>query len=112
MNTHELLIAARKRIERPEHWTQGCEARDKDGNEQEADSSLACKWCGYGAVWAAESENTDPRAVAFAEMALEAACGRHFPSWQDAPERTHAEVLKVFDIAIENTRGEATGETA
>lgn len=109
MNTHELLIAARKRIERPERWTQGCEARDKDGHWTNACDPIATCWCGYGAIWCSADKFSSE--VNYAEVALRAACGMHFPDWQDALERTHAEVLKVFDIAIENTRVEATGET-
>lgn len=104
MNTHELLIAARKKIERPECWTKGCEARDKDGNETSACDPIATCWCGLGAIWCSADEFISE--ADYAEMALRAVCGMHFPDWQDAPERTHAEVLKVFDIAIENTRGE------
>lgn len=104
MNTHELLIAARKKIERPECWTQGCAARSGTGGEVDYDYFLANCWCGWGAIWAVKCD--DPYVAAIAEKALTKACGYHFPTWQDAPERTHAEVMKVFDIAIENTRGE------
>lgn len=104
MNTHELLIAARKKIERPECWTKGQLARDMYGEQVPMSDVAACCWCGYGAIWSEAREWS--RALPEAEEALDMACGSHFPTWQDAPERTHAEVMKVFDIAIEKTRGE------
>lgn len=104
MNTHELLIAARKKIERPECWAQDAEALDKYDREVLAYSHKAVKWSADGALICEDLGADDGYFSAYKLMTD--LCGSDLCVWQDAPERTHAEVLKVFDIAIENTRGE------
>lgn len=90
------LRAARALIDSPEKWTQGAFAR-------RADSEHACsirdvgatRFCAAGAVVRAGGGGD-------ATAALREATG-HFGglyAWNDAPERTHAEVLAVFDRAI------------
>ena len=110
MNTLELLIAARKKIERPECWTKGWEARDKDGRATDACDPVATCWCGIGAIWYCAAEFTSE--TSYSENALHVACGEHFPSWQDAVERTHAEVLACFDRAIETERQKAAAASS
>lgn len=104
MNTLELLIAARKKIERPECWTKYTQARNDNGRDVLANSPSACKWCGYGAVWSFRMTSE-----MLAMTALDAACGQNFPDWQDAPERTHDEVLECFSRAIAAEAAKVSG---
>jgi hypothetical protein len=91
MNTREVLIAARKLIERPENWV-----KEPHGYMD----SRACV-CAEEAIWRANSGAKHEGAV----NALKDLVGDRGPmtiiNWNDAPERTHAEVLAAFDKAIE-----------
>lgn len=95
-----LLIRARKRINDPEHWTQGANARDKEGRVAwRGDSSATC-WCAYGAVTTETRHISNVvarmRLVGLALIALR---------WQGDvmiynDTHTHEQVLAVFDEAI------------
>lgn len=90
-SVHAVLVAARKLIEKPEHW---CQGRYHIGEAS----------CAEGAVLSVTSEYDDTqtniaRAGAFA--ALDRAVGGYIVDFNDAPGRTHSEVLAVFDKAIE-----------
>ena len=88
MTTKEILIEARKRIERPECWTQH---RFQDGDA----------YCMSGAFFACHAAG--PGAIGEALGHLHAIVGgRSVASWNDDPRRTHAEVLAAFDRAIES----------
>lgn len=103
MNTLELLIAARKKIERPECWTKGEACRDNRGISTSWDDEEAVCWCGYGAIWSLDPDDQ------CADRALDRACGMHFPDWQDAPKRTHEEVLECFSRAIAAEAAKVSG---
>jgi hypothetical protein len=97
----DILVAARALIEQPKAWTQGEYARDKKGNRVPLTSRQATCWCAMGATGRAQAGNI-PAGVR-ARDRLRAAIGdRSIPGWNDAPERTHAEVLAAFDRAISN----------
>lgn len=87
MTVVECLIAARKRIENPANWGKGGEIFEKGGKE--------C--AGYAILRSCDDMDTSGKAFAlFASVTN--------PSvvlWNDAPERTHAEVLAAFDRAID-----------
>lgn len=80
----DILRAAKARIGTPERWCKGTEAAYEgwklDGPTCAA-FSLIDKRDAYDAL-------------------CRAAGGACLPSWNDAPERTHAEVMAVFDRAI------------
>lgn len=97
MNTVEVLEAARKKIEKPRCWTKCQQACDRKGRLTGAFDEDAARWCGFGALWCVANSYHDTLSE---ELALSKACGGHFPNWNDAPERTHDEVLAVFDKAI------------
>ena len=102
--TAEKLIAARKLIE--QGWTQGTYARDANGEDVDATDDRAVCWCSYGAIVRAYDE--DFEAAEAARDVLRAAVGtKYAASWNDAPERTQAEVLQAFDDAIEIAGGVA-----
>ena len=101
MNALDVLKAARVRITEPEHWTQGAFARDAGGAEVllANDVNATC-WCAAGAV--------SVSAGLFGRVLYESAIkelrrtitGSGFAIGDYNDEHTHAEVLAVFDKAI------------
>lgn len=78
-------------------WTQGCAARDANGNPTMVRAPAATCFCGDGAVLAVTHPATRQSAI----QALNAAApGGDFVSFNDAPGRTLPEVLVVFAVAI------------
>jgi hypothetical protein len=87
METHEILIAARKLIETPEKWGKGGNGPTPVGSR-----------CLYLALDGnADEEDAAMRALGFGSI-------REVYDWNDAKERTHAEVLARLDAAIEKLR--------
>ena len=84
MTTRETLIAARAWIDTPEKWTQG--VYHVDGAR-----------CMGGALMLAAAGRTEPYLVIYAVIGDDYSIS----SWNDQPGRTHAEVMEVFDRAIE-----------
>ena len=100
MTPREILIAARKLIEPPDRWTRGSLARNAEGYWVGIHSPNAVCWCMEGAVLlSSNSTNTDDVLVAL--KLLEKASGVFPSAYNDAPDRTHAEVLAAFDCAIQ-----------
>lgn len=96
MRTHEILVAGRNYIAR-HGWTQGYEEYDHGGP---ACAAVACGWVADGDLLVfSDARNA-------AQNALAAAAGvspHELPEWNDADERTEAEVLAAFDRAIAAT---------
>lgn len=94
----EKLREARALVERG--WTQEAYARNASGDDLEDvdgefdDTEPVC-WCMAGAMMKAGLEDEADKFV------LDAIGERYIPEWNDAPERTQAEVLAAFDKAIE-----------
>jgi len=104
MTTKEILIAARAKIERPECWTQRAFAKTALLNKAKVDSQRAVCWCALGAIAAITREdpnyvNDDVYWLLHRAMGLPAN-EIAVAAWNDAPGRTHAEVLAVFERAI------------
>lgn len=98
MTTREALIAARELIEDPERWTQEESARDADGKGVPIGSPEACQWCAMGAL---SKIAPDGLMLSRTRVALLRGTGTYSVSmFNDAPGRTHAEVLAAFDKAI------------
>lgn len=91
-----VLREARKLIERPEGWVKGRDALDRDGNSVYAYSRDACAFCAVGAIM----RSCDARWGRVVSAVKSANGIDALWSWNDAPERTHAEVLAAFDRAI------------
>jgi hypothetical protein len=96
------LEAVYKLIEKPENWTQGAYARRADGTAILGDSYVcvthteAHSRCIFGAGMACDIGTYSMSA------ALHGLSGQpNLASWNDAPERTHAEVLALLKSAIE-----------
>ena len=93
-----ILTEARKLIANPDAWTQGVAVRGARGQES-PDYYDAVAWCSSGAIDHVCIEET---------LGNEMDAGRwfeaHLPdtiaTWNDAENRTHAEVLDAFDAAI------------
>lgn len=83
-----VLIKARALIADPANWGKGCRP------------------CGHPTLCAAEAIEASGRATdrrISAYRAVERAAGIHgneIARWNDAPERTHADVMAAFDKAI------------
>lgn len=95
MNTLEILTKARDLISDPARWTQKAFARDNSGESINNRSSYAVCWCAMGAVYKTSSNNRASVPFSF----LHAAAGMWAGNFNDT--HTHAEVLAVFDKAIE-----------
>jgi hypothetical protein len=98
MNAIDILTAARAKIARPEDWGKGprtaavirsmetcCAAEAIDESDQPFS---------YGRM---EAYRAFDKAAGIAQ---DASTYSTIASWNDAPERTHAEVLAAFDLAI------------
>ena len=96
--TADILRDARALIDSPEKWTKHYEARDADGNETWYGDDRAVCWCAFGALFKAGWYQPS---LSDAVEALETVVGRIIDEWNDAPERTNAEVLAAFDRAID-----------
>lgn len=105
MSIAEILTKAKELISVPERWTQSTYARDQYGCHINATNPAATCWCSLGAIRRAARDARlhqmfeDEHA---AKHYLECALGnRYIAAFNDAPERTHAEVMAMFDRAIE-----------
>lgn len=86
-STLAILTAARKLIERPEQWAY--RPGTYGWNDREC------------CVTAFQASELDAKLGLVAlGRAIGATCGAEIIDWNDAPERTHAEVLAAFDAAI------------
>lgn len=93
MTTLEILKAARELLAVPERWTTGVLAKSQDGSEVAPNSTEAVCWCISGACLKIDGSQ-------FLNVIEALKIGTAVPIWNDAPERTHAEVLARFDEAI------------
>lgn len=119
MTTFEILKAARELLSDEKRWTKGRYARDAQGNPTPTHAVDAVCWCPEGALVKFSAAEKDAsinsiivdeallgafRAVAATSAEYDEIPGVIFQSqlwpWNDAPERTHAEVLQRFDDAI------------
>lgn len=102
MTTVEVLRAARERIEKG--WCQGTYARRSDGTPADHADPGTVAWCASGALWN-DASPCDLEVYADAAAVLESYLPRdlEIEDWNDAPGRDKAEVLNLFDKAIEET---------
>jgi hypothetical protein len=108
----EMLAEARALLVRG--WCRQEDALDEDGAPVDPSNPAARRWSVAGALlavweeWRGAGKPADLVSRDFAEagLALRAAVG-DIVAWNDAPERTHGEVLAAFDRAIELLRATA-----
>lgn len=96
MTPSTLALARRVRalLAEPERWTQGCYARDASGRAVNSGDRSAQSWDIMGAM-----KRCGGWTFPMLEM-LNAEAGGDFVSWNDAPGRTHADVLALLDRVI------------
>ena len=101
----ELLVKAKELIADPERWCQGRVAKDSLGRPTYPNSGNATAWCAFGAL---ERLAPTPDVVSSAVDFLGAFTdGESIGYWND--HHTHAEVMELFDRAIEMANREETG---
>lgn len=93
------LDEARALIEKG--WCQRAFAKDANGKKVFSWHPSAVCWCAIGAINATEPNNGGPWRY------LEKVVGRSPDTWNDAPERTQAEVIEAFRKAAELARAVA-----
>jgi hypothetical protein len=100
METIEFLRAWRTQIDTPKKWTRGCAARLANDTPCLALDRSASKWCLLGAYAVAGRERNSPDALRRVERFTP---NSRISAWNDAPGRTHAEVMALFDAVIAET---------
>lgn len=103
MTVRDHLIAARALIERG--WCQRNYATDARGLAVEERDPSACAWCVLGAVWATEQASGSSDVLARLREAAKLR-RRQLHDWNDAPGRTRADVLALFDRVIAAEAGQ------
>lgn len=98
----DILIAARAKIEKPENWTTGAEARDAKGQVVRAKSPHAVCFCAEGAVLSVKAPlKATLRARELLANAVPTASGfQGIWAYNDWPHRQHRSIVKWFDRAI------------
>ena len=92
----DCLVAARKRIENSANWGKG--------NEVFAEDPKNNKDCAQWAIYRVRGIDHGTYVDGAIRLLKRGAGVTHLVEWNDAPERTHAEVLAAFDKAIELAR--------
>lgn len=114
MNNLANLLALRVLLDDPNAWLQGRMAADDLGSTVDSTSGEACCWCLLGGASRIESaahktarafhiEPMDTALVAELRDTLKLYRNNDFRSvsgWNDAPGRTHAEILALIDATI------------
>lgn len=98
----KVLVAARELLSDEKRWTRYDLAHDVDGVEIGPRSENAVCWCVMGAVHKF-SPGVAP-GVGGALNLVHNAVGGPIPEFNDDPETTHADVLRVLDVAIEKAQ--------
>jgi hypothetical protein len=94
----QILIDARKLIEKPENWTQGTFARDAQGKAEYSCSPYATCWCAVGALHKVCEDGEDLAEKAWSFLNMHAGAYANAPYLNDTGK--HADVLAMFDRAI------------
>ncbi|HWB15922.1 MAG TPA: hypothetical protein VG538_05895 [Vicinamibacterales bacterium] len=104
----EHLVAARALI--AQGWCRNADARDRTGRSVQSTSDAACAWCIEGAIF--RVTHTAANDWPLCQMVTALMGAREYPysypfsrealsAWNDKPGRTQADVLALFDRAIE-----------
>jgi hypothetical protein len=105
MTPVDVLKAARAKIE--QGWTQGAFALDRERGVVPVNSPAAVCWCSLGAIKFADHDLYSDSYFAAEKILGRASGNANIIPWNDAPGRTQAEVLEVFDHAIALAESEA-----
>ncbi len=113
MDAIDILQAARSKIEKQEMWGQGlAEPPGRSLQTYCAPARSSQTYCAVEAIDASDQPFSRGRLPAYQAFARAAGLENTFitasntsiTDWNDAPERTHAEVLAAFDLAIAKLR--------
>lgn len=102
LKASELLERAKAKISNPDSWIQGTYAQNAEGMRVGFSNAAACKFCSEGAllnVCVEESDSLVLENQMTARRILDQVTG-HTVAWNDAPGRSHSEVMEMFDEAI------------
>lgn len=107
MKISEQLKAAKSLIDEPHKWTQGVPARNIYNKNVPFDSENACRFCSVGAIW--RLNTTMKELTRYNSSPLTSYL--NFVSWKEGiaafnDNNNHAEVMKVWDKAIELAESE------
>lgn len=107
----DILKAGRQRLTDLAKWTQGCLARDALGTPITTSDVNAVCWCAFGVLYS--FNNSSLAAEAFHPL-FRAVHRRNrlvdIGTYNDAPERTHEEILALYDDAIAEAASTGTQE--
>lgn len=107
MKPSEQLRAAARLIDTPEKWTRWYYAKDKHGNPLFADElNYGVCFCAVGAIAAAANSTFCEATGSDAYEYLRGWVGHRVQYWNDAPGRTHTEVLDAFERAAQLAESE------
>lgn len=95
-----VLLSAADLLEQPGAWTQNMLSATKRGYAIGAMEDNAACWCAMGAIFREARGAGDLTRPAYDALADVIGHG-HIPSWNDAPERTQAEVVAALRAAAE-----------
>lgn len=102
-----ILKRARKLIERPGSWCKRHAAMTATYRPTYSKARSAKLFCAWGAINRAAGSHAETEAVSVFSAALPKQWREDFARWNDAPRRTHAQVLRAFDRAIALAEKEA-----
>ena len=101
--TKAILVRARELLSDPKSWTQDVMARSVRGTPVVTHSKRARSFCVEGAIERAGLKTTRKVRERARRIVYEKIASSTFVNitlWNDAPQRTHAEVLALLDKAI------------
>lgn len=116
MDATKLLVMARERITEPEHWTQGAWYIDQCGKRTPFHKD-AYAYCALGALHAGEADDEICEQAYYYLLCAVYDVGIELPDlvtitgFNDAACTTHADVLALYDRAIEMSRHEHDGRS-
>lgn len=107
-DTRDILIGARKLIERPGAWTKKYAARTQEGWLTAPNANDACMWCVHGAILKVARDmfgDADGNEIAWGIAAdLSAGLSCLVGDWNDLKTTKHGDALALLDTAIEAFR--------
>lgn len=108
----DTLVAARKILENPLHWTKRVFARNINNRDVSATDPTATCFCVIGAICKAADVDTQgpmeshvlDAASGLVARQLDLAYYYSVSVFNDLPSTTHADILKTLDAAIEDAK--------
>jgi len=103
MTDRELLLALRAKLATPDRWTKGMAAKDFNGSPADPCGGDAISWCLVGACDEI-GDLSSYRDAAYLLGFVGTSGHLDMVDWNDAPDRTHADVLARIDEALERLK--------